>query len=135
MMDDTHLSYSIYRIEKKEIPTVEKILGIKVGKELKEYILDYGYISYEFIRFFGIKKKQMKQSDMILKTKWLHNNFSKTKNLIAFEEQKNGDLYLIDSNDKVFCFIADDDTLIPLDICLFDYIIKRFDQTAERIRH
>ena len=75
MIDDSYLSYAYRRIDKKDIPSVEKLLKVKIGKQLEEYILNYGFIAFGFIEFFGIKKKQMKNSDMIIKTQWLHRNF------------------------------------------------------------
>ena len=120
------VDYSFNRISSEKICEYEDKTGVKFGCLLKRYILDYGYLGYRHIEFFGINNVQGINSDMLHKTFWLHENFAKTKNLIAIEDQGDGDYYLVDSNDLVYRFVVANNELIFKNIDLFEYILQRF---------
>lgn len=125
------VDYSNNCIEASDIPIIEAYVSVLFGAQLKEYILNYGFLGYKYIDLFGVIKKMMERSDMVAETQYLHNYSPKTKDLIAIEDQGDGDFYLVDSEDTVYRYLASRDELTKLDIKLFDYIVKRFEIADE----
>lgn len=105
---------------------LQSLIGCKFGPLLKEYILTYGYIGYKSIEFYGVNSKQRERSDLITQTLYLHKYFPKTLGLIAFENQGEGDYYLLDTNDKVYGYNTETDVLEECDLNIFEYILTRF---------
>ena len=120
-------------INMENINEAQNYLGITFGSELKEYILEYGYLAYEYAELYGINSIQLMESDMIKETKRLHELFPKTANLIIIENQGDGDYYLVDSNDNVYEYISDIDELTDVKMSLFDYILNRFTEVDSAI--
>lgn len=120
------VDYSFNRITSDMIPEIEAKIGVLFGKQLKEYVIEYGYLGYKYIELFGINNYQGINSDMVNKTLRLHKNFEKVKNLIAVEDQGDGDYYLVDSSDMVYRFVLANNELVPQNIDLFEYILQRF---------
>lgn len=115
------------KILESDLTIYEEELGISFGPQLKDYILNYGYLAYEYIEFDGINANQKLNSDMIRNTKSLRNLSDKIKELVVIENQGDGDYYLVDSNDNMFEFIQDNSLeLKKLDIDLCQYIQERF---------
>lgn len=121
-----NVDYSYNRVSDSFLPEMESIIGVKIGEQLKGYILNYGYLGYEFIEFFGVNNAQKINSDMIRRTVYLHEQFDITRGLIALEDQGDGDYYLVNGEDMVYRFIADSKELFATDLKLNDYILKRF---------
>ncbi len=121
------VDFTFNRITEKEIPQYEATLGAKIGPQLKGYIIDYGYLGYEYIEFYGINSIQGEGSDMVKKTLFLHQQFPKTQGMIAFEDQGDGDYYLVDSTDRVYRFIYSYDELVDTGLSLHEYILTRFE--------
>lgn len=121
-----NVDYSYNRVSDSFLPEMESIIGVKIGEQLKGYILNYGYLGYEFIEFFGVNNAQKINSDMIRRTAYLHEQFDITRGLIALEDQGDGDYYLVNGEDMVYRFIADSKELFATDLKLNDYILKRF---------
>ena len=116
-------------IEASTINDVENTIGIKVGKQLIEYITTYGYLIFEDVELYGITARQgIEESDMVKQTLYLHKYFPGTKGYIALENQGDGDYYIVDSTDTVYEFISEQDKLNNTGLKLFDYIIKRFEE-------
>ena len=113
-------------VDSKTIKTIEKELGVSFGDELTHYILEYGFLAYKHVEFYGINSKQMLESDMIKQTKYLNKYFPKTIGFIAFENKGDGDYILVSSEDDVYEFLSEDDQVQKTDLQLFDYILKRF---------
>ena len=113
-------------ISEEDIEKYEKKLNFNFGKELKKYILKYGFLSFKFVEFYGINKKQEFDSDMVKDTLKLNEQFPKTKSLIVFENKGDGDYIFLDSDDNVYEF--DTDRIILLDQKLFKYILNRFEE-------
>ena len=120
------VDYSFNRITIDMIPDYENKVNVLFGEQLKKYIVEYGYLGYKHVELFGINNYQGVNSDMVNKTLRLHVKFDKTRDLIAIEDQGEGDYYLVDSNDMVFRFILANNELVPQKIDLFEYILKRF---------
>lgn len=125
-INSNDVEYSYNRVSEDIICEIEKEIGISFGEQLKKYILEYGYLGYEYIELYGVNSHQGMNSDMVKKTLQLNEQFEKAKGLIAVENQGDGDYYLVDSNDNVYRFISECDELIPQNIDLFEYILQRF---------
>ncbi len=122
----THnVDFSYSRVDESFITEMERILDVKVGEQLKKYIIDYGYIGYEYIELFGVNNIQGIKSDMIQQTIFLHEKFDATNGLIAIEDQGDGDYYLVDSEDAVYRFIAGSKQLSAANLSFDEYLIKR----------
>ncbi len=113
-------------IKENEIPTYEKSMGVKMGEQLKEYIVEYGFLAFCYVEMFGINDIRQMKSDMIMETEFVHDMSDKAKNLIALEDQGDGDYFLVDSEDNVYRFIPALDELTPMNVKLYDHILARF---------
>lgn len=127
-VDKYNVEKSKNLIDNNQINVIEKILKVKLGNELKNYILNYGYLAYKNIELYGVNSKQGVNSDMIKQTIYLHKYFPKTCNYVAVENQGDGDYYLVDSADNVYRYVSEQDRLVSANLKLFDYILYRFKQ-------
>jgi hypothetical protein len=128
IMNKIPFEFSSNRVNIDFLSRIEEELGIVLGEQLKHYILEYGYLAFKFVELFGITDNQKLNSDMVMKTKFLHNNFSCTQGFVALEDAGDGDFFLVDSQDNIFEFIPESgNDLKPLNQKLFDYIYSRFD--------
>ena len=116
-------------ILEEDIEKYEKKLNFSFGKELKKYILEYGFLAFKFVEFYGINKKQEFDSDMVKDTLKLNEQFPETKSLIVFENKGDGDYIFLDSDDNVYEFDTNlDDGVVALQKKLFEYILERFEE-------
>ncbi|MCD7822654.1 MAG: SMI1/KNR4 family protein [Oscillospiraceae bacterium] len=115
-------------IGKSDIRAVEKELGVKIGSQLEEYLLEYGYLGFESVELYGVNSRQKLKSDMVTQTLYLHKYFRKTKPYIAIESFGDGDYRLVDPDDNVYRYISDGDDLTSTGKKLFDYILERFEE-------
>ena len=120
------VDFAAHLIKKADLELAENELGVKFGPQLTEYLLDYGYLGFESVEFYGMNSRQGLKSDMITQTHYLHKYYAATGPYIAFENYGEGDYMLVDSNDNVFRFISEVNKLIKTDKKLFDYILTRF---------
>lgn len=124
-IDSHNVDNSSFCVQNSDIPFFEAEMSVHIGPQLRAYILNFGYLGYEFVEFFGINSKMMEKSTMVKETIYLHKYFCKTNDLIAFENQGDGDYYLVDKNDNMYNYFSSRDELTPLNIKLFDYIMDR----------
>lgn len=116
-------------VSEEMIQEIEKSICVVIGPKLKEYILKYGFLSFEHIEFYGINSIQGINSDMIKKTLILHEQYPSTKLMVALENRGDGEYILIDEEDNTYKIDTSIDTnVIPLNKELFDYIIDRFNE-------
>lgn len=94
--------------------------------KLKNYLLEYGYLGFESVEFYGVNSKQGLSSDLVKQTIYLHKYFVDTSDYIAIENYGEGDYALVDSQDRVYIFQTEDNKLTMLDKTLFEYILFRF---------
>ena len=120
------VDYSYNRVDASFLPEMERTLGVTMGEQLKEYVLQYGYLGYSYIELFGVNRAQGEGSDMIRKTRFLHEHFPATKALIALEDQGDGDYYLVDQNDEVYRYLDGSKSLTATDLDLSGYVLQRF---------
>lgn len=123
---NNEVDYSYNRASETLLCEIEVKIGTTFGKQLRQYILDYGYLGYKHVELFGVNAFQGLDSDMVTKTKRLNERFPKTKGMLAIEDQGDGDYYLVDSKDSVYRFVAANNELVSQNMDLFEYIVQRF---------
>lgn len=107
---------------------IQMSFGIKMGKELTDYILNYGFLIYDSVELYGINAKQKECSDLISQTIYLHKYFDKTKGFFALENIGDGMYSVINSNDEVFVFDSIENVINKTNLSLNEYILKRFNE-------
>ena len=115
-------------IKVEQLNNIEKEIKIKFGNELKKYILEYGYLAYEYIELYGINSKQGIESDMVKQTLYLHKYFPKTINYIAVENLGDGNYHIVDNKDNIYKYISEEDKIVDMQLKLFKYIMNRFNE-------
>lgn len=115
-------------IKVEQLNNIEKEIKIKFGNELKKYILEYGYLAYEYIELYGINSKQGIESDMVKQTLYLHKYFPKTINYIAVENLGDGNYRIVDNKDNIYKYISEEDKIVDIQLKLFKYIMNRFNE-------
>lgn len=114
-------------VEENFVEACENELNVKFGKQLKYYILNFGYMAKNYIEFLGINSKQEFKSDMIVYTKNLHKDFNITKNYVVFNNPSDSIYILVDKSDNMYKFDSVEEQLTPLNITLVKYIEEEFD--------
>lgn len=110
------------------VEAAEKEVGVEFGGELTKYILNYGYLAFEYVELYGMNSRLGLDSNMIKQTKYLHQYYPATKSYIAIENQGEGDYYIVNSDDRVFGYDTELDRLTDTELSLFEYILKRFEE-------
>lgn len=100
--------------------------NIKIGSQLKAYILTYGYLGYESYELYGINSKQKTDSDMISQTKYLNKYFDSSIGFIALENLGEGSYILVNSEDQIFILETENNTMKSKNMKLEEYILERF---------
>ena len=126
-IDEYDVEYSTNLIKKEDLIKVSDKMGVQIGKELADYILQYGYLAFEYSELYGINSRQFLESDMVKQTIYLHSYYPETREYIAIENQGEGDYYLVDKNDYIYEFDVEMSTLTPTLIKLYEYILNRFE--------
>lgn len=119
------------KVKSSFIPDIDKECGLKMGKQLTEYILTYGYIGYQHIEFYGVNSNQGLGSDLVQQTLYLHKYFNETLNFFAFSNEGDGEYLLIDANDRIFKFDSDTKKITPTDTLLEDFLIAYLGQIED----
>lgn len=114
-------------VDESVIAEAEEQLEVTFGTQLKQYILKYGYLGYEYAELYGMNSNENLKSDLVEQTKYLHKYYPETKNYIAIENQGEGDYYLVDQSDMVFEYDTDMEKMTSIGCTLFEYIVKRFE--------
>ena len=122
------VDFSFNKVGEDFIPEMEKHLGMKVGAQLREYILKYGYLGYKFLQFNGVNNTQRLKSGMITSTEKLCANFPEASGYIILESKGDGVYALTDSEDNMYIFSLDDKKPVSTGKKLFDYILERFQE-------
>lgn len=117
--------------DEKLIEEAEQMMDCKFGKLLYSYLEECGAVMFFFVEMYGINKNQGLQSDMVVKTKMLHDLYPQTKNFVAIEDMGDGDYILCDKNDNISEFIPSlSADLKSLEINLIDHIQARYIQVS-----
>ena len=67
------VDFAAYLPSKGLVNQIENTIGVKIGDQLKQYLLEYGYLGFESIEFYGANEKQGLSSDIVKQTIYLHN--------------------------------------------------------------
>ena len=126
-IDEYDVEYSTNLIKKEDLIKVSDKMGVQIGKELADYILQYGYLAFEYSELYGINSRQFLESDMVKQTIYLNSYYPETREYIAIENQGEGDYYIVDKNDYIYEFDVEMSTLTPTLIKLYEYILNRFE--------
>ena len=122
--DDVDFSSNL--ISENDLDVMKKHYNLKIGEQLSFYLLNYGYLGFQDIEFYGINSKQREKSDLVTQTEYLHKYFPKTINYVAFSSEGEGMYNLIDQNDNMWQYNSEDDVLEKLNLKLIDYIDESF---------
>lgn len=126
-INNNEVDFSKNKITLSDLNKYETTLKISFGNQLKEYILEYGYLGYSNIEMYGINSNLELESDMIKQTLYLHKYYPNTMKYIALENKGEGDYAVIDSDDYVWELITENGAkLTNSGLKLFDYILSRF---------
>ena len=125
-ISNNQVDYNNNTIDKSMLKQAEKAVSVRFGKELTEYLLKYGYLGYKHVEFFGINRNQGLESDLVKQTQYVHEQFPATSDLVAIENQGEGDYYLVDSSDNVYEYDTNVKRLRKTGNKLFDHILQRF---------
>jgi len=120
------VDYTKSLIDLDAIKDIELLIGVPLGKELIHYILKYGYLGYKHIELYGVNSSQFLDSDMLSQTLYLHKYFPKTAKYIALENLGDGNYAVVSSDDVVYEYSSEEDSLVDTEMKLFDYIFNRF---------
>ena len=83
-----------------------------------------------YVEFFGMNPRQGLKSDLIEQTLYMHKYFPATSDLIAIDNQGEGDYYLVDSEDVVYEYDTSLKQLRKTALKLFEYIVERFESVG-----
>ena len=120
---------AVNRISKTQLGAIQNQTGMQFGEQLTRYILDYGYLAFESVEFYGINSLQGKDSDMIKQTLYLYEYFPCTKPYVAIENRGDANYSLIDKNDRIIEFMPElNNVLKDTGQKLFEYILNRFEE-------
>ena len=126
--DNYMIDYTQNLVSAEELKTLEEKTSCKFGLVLREYLLTYGYIGFKSIEFYGINSRQSEKSDLITQTIYLHKYYPKTRGFVAFENQGEGEYYLVDEFDRMFSYNSETDDLQEVKMNLVEYILKRLEE-------
>ena len=115
-------------IDESLLKAAEQMTGISFGSELREYLLQYGYLGYGFAELYGMNARQGLNSDMVKETLYLHEYYPETKAFVAIEDQGEGDYYLVNGKDEVYEYDVNLGKLVQVKYTLFENIVQRFEQ-------
>ena len=87
----------------EEIVRKEKELQTVFGPELKRYILDFGYLKYGEVSFYGIGKGDPLSSGLVIQTKYFNKNYPATWGKFVIED-RGGIFALVAPDDEVYLF-------------------------------
>lgn len=119
------LEFSRRRIREGSIPFYENHLNMKFGPQLRDYLLNFGYLAYRNVELLGINKDQNVESDMVVTTKNLRKLCPDLSQLVVIENQGDGDYYLVNEEDRVWRFLLNYAELSDTGMDLNDYVISR----------
>ena len=105
----------------------EVVLEVSFGKQLREYLLSYGYLSMEYREFTGMTKNQGLESDLVKQSQFLHTYHPASKGWVVIEDLDDGVYALVNEKDEVQKFDAGSGAFFGDTQMLFDYIVSRFD--------
>lgn len=126
-IESNHVKYAENTIQDEDISTIESILQMKIGPQLKHYLVHYGCLKFRYFSTNKLNPNNIEQSNLISETIKFHKKYTNTKGYIVLRQQNSMTYALIDSNDNICYFDIIKDTFIYTDIKLYKYIIDCID--------
>ena len=116
----------IGKIPNTAILQAEHTLGINFGTSLKNLMLNYGCISYEYFEIFGLGVNKTSHLNIVSQTLDLRKNSLPNK-YIVFLNLGDGHYAVTDNNNKVYEFsINQEKALMLLNNSFDDYLVNLF---------
>ena len=125
MKDYSNLEHAEYPVSEKSIKFCEEMLGLRFGRQLVEYLTNYGYLAAGDIEFYGISGGRGPTSDMVVQTSQLHIYHPHTAGCVVFEALGDGAYVMVRPDDSVVRYDSDTGALTELGKCLNEYIESR----------
>lgn len=122
------VDYSKDTVDAEMLARAEKTIGVHFGKQLREYLLSWGYLGFDFVELCGINPRQGLSSDMVTQTIYIHTYFPSTISHIFIENRGGGEYALADERDNIFLFNTEDQVLCATHMTLYEYILNRFSE-------
>ena len=123
-------------VKSKCPPSAEQVqelgneMGVKFGREMMEYLTGYGFLLYADVEFYGLTANLLERSDLAKQTAYLHKYFPKTGGYIALENRGDGLYVVVDSDDQVWLYNTESNTLKDSGKSLFQYLIERMKEAG-----
>ena len=114
------------RVDSYTLLEMADAISCRFGTELEAYILNYGYLGYQYVEFCGINARQLEKSDMIKLSCVLHARSPQTCGYIVLESVGDGFYVLVNEEDMVFDFDEGSGEMVATGKALNDYILDRF---------
>lgn len=127
-----HCEHAENLVSEDLLELAQEQIGLKFGSQLKEYLLKYGYLGYQWVELYGMNYDQELDTDLLEQTLYLHKYFALSKSLIALEFLGDNRYALVDSNDSVYICDFNRNSIENQNMKLFDYILKRFENAIKR---
>lgn len=121
------VDYTENTITEVELESLCSRFELNIGRELRAYLLKYGYLGYKHIEFFGINSVQRDMSDMIRKTLSFRKEFPNRKKLIAIKGGRDDDQLFVNEKDEVIRYVPYGNQFICVKNSLFEYILEVFE--------
>lgn len=109
-----NVEFSSDRVDKAFLYEVKKKLGVAISRQLKDYLLNYGYLAYQHLEFLGINSKQLWESDMITTSVKLHQKYDVTQGLLAIKKDDGEVYHLVDGLGFVYSFVPSENRLLAV---------------------
>ncbi len=104
---------------------IENALKLKLGVQLKEYIVYYGFLIFKHIEFYGVNDVECENSDMIKETITARELFNLPHEFVIIETVEDSGYILCDTKDFIYEFDVLSKTLEDKDIKLEEYLLNR----------
>lgn len=105
------------------VPKFETRLGMRLGPQLKDYMLRYGYIGYKYWELEGACQTLGLNSSLIHSTDRARRIFDFVADMVVIVDIDGEEFYLVDSKDEVYHLLRCNRELVPLNIDFYDFIV------------
>lgn len=109
------------------VQSAAAILGMTFGRELSEYLREYGAIAFGPVEFNGLTERKKNNSSLVRNTVFLRDAFpGQLDGLALLEDRGDGDYALCDGSDRIWFFTPESSLeLVDSGMDLIDYTLCR----------
>jgi len=111
-----------------QVEKIEKWLGVKLGPQLREFILEFRYVAVPDtpILFVGIITEMGENNIMVNETRRMREMYDGLENYVFIENEAIEYVdAIVDGDDNVFWIDYSEESIIDAELKLFDYIYLR----------